>query len=531
MTCADLKEQDKSGKAPAVNVNPANPDTVPKFIDELPRPPVAAPVKTCQNTPLYVIEMQQTKHRFHSSFPPAIIWGYDGLYPGPTFEVMKDRTILVKWVNNLPLKHFLPVDRTLHGAVDSPEVRTVVHLHGANVAPDSDGYPDSWFTRHYALTGPTFKRKVYKYTNHQQAATLWYHDHSLGITRLNIYAGLAGMYIIRDSLEERLRLPAGKYEVPLIIQDRSFNEDGSLFYPDQPPFPVPVKPSVVPAFLGNTIVVNGRVWPQLKVEPRKYRFRILNASNTRGYDLALSENMDFYQIGTDGGLLNKPVQLKSISLEPAERCDIIIDFSKQEGRDITLLNSSDSSPNTGVIMRFKVVLPLENEDKSQLPDALYPMHMDHGMAHRTRFMTLSAETDAYGRPMLLLNNLMWSDPATEKPAYDSIEEWNILNLTAFPHPIHVHLVQFKILDRRPFDVKIYQETGIIKYTGPAEAPREYERGWKDTVKAEPGMNTRITMHFKDHTGDYVWHCHILEHEDHDMMRPLRVIKDCCPVHD
>jgi spore coat protein A len=523
---------DKPEKTPAANVDPSNPDTIPKFIDDLPRPPVVDPIKHCKNIPYYVIEMQEATHRFHKYFPPSTIWGYEGIYPGPTFDVMKDQTIMVKWVNNLPLKHFLPIDHTLHGAIDSPEVRTVVHLHGANVDSDSDGHPDAWFTRHYALTGHTFKRKIYKYTNHQQAATLWYHDHSLGITRLNVYAGLTGLYIIRDSLENRLNLPAGKYEIPLLIQDRTFNEDGSLFYPDGPPFPVEVKPSVVPAFLGNTIVVNGRVWPRLKVEPRKYRFRVLNGSNTRGYNLTLSNSQDFFLIGTDGGLLDKSVSLKSISLEPAERCDIIIDFSELKNQKITLMNSEDTSPHTGVVMQFKVVLPLENEDTSQIPKTLYPAgHMEHHMAHKTRFMTLSAKTDDYGRPMLLLNNLMWNDPVTEKPAFDSIEEWNILNLTAFPHPVHVHLVQFKILDRRPINVQIYEETGIIKYTGPAEEPKEYERGWKDTVKVEPGMNTRIIMHFKDHSGDYVWHCHILEHEDHDMMRPIRIIRDCYHVHD
>ncbi len=513
-----------------VDVNPANPATIPKFVDELPVAPIARPKCDADGKDYYEVEMVETLHRFHKCFPCSKVWAYDGICPGPTFEVFRDQTILVKWKNCLPLKHFLPVDHTLHGAIDTFDGRSVVHLHGANVDPASDGAPEAWFTREFELTGKSFKRKVYEYTNHQQAATLWYHDHSLGITRLNVYAGLAGFYLIRDTLEKRLKLPSGPYEIPIMIQDKSFNADGSLFYPDAPPFPVSVKPSVVPAFIGNTIAVNGKVWPYLEVEPRKYRFRILNASNTRGYTLRLSNGQSYYQIGTDGGLLHHPVELTSIELEPAERTDIIIDFSALEGQSITLLNAADPSPNTGVILQFRVVLPLKGTDHSQLPEELYPMdHLDEAMAAKHRTMTLSATTDEYGRPMLLLNNMMWQDPVTEKPELDSIETWNILNLTNFPHPIHVHLVQFRILDRRRFNVQLYQQQGILEYIGPAVEPEIYERGWKDTVKAEPGMANRIIMHFKDHIGQFVWHCHILEHEDHDMMRPFNVVEDCVPV--
>jgi len=509
-------------------VNPADPETIPKFIDPLPIPPVAKPAF---HDSYYEIEMKEARHQFHSYFPFTTVWGYEGMVPGPTFDVSKDQVIRVKWINNLPYKHFLPVDYTLHGAIDSPEVRTVVHLHGANVDWESDGHPDAWFTRDFARTGATFKRMVYEYTNHQQGTTLWYHDHAIGITRLNVYAGLAGFYLIRDSLERRLKLPRGDYEIPLMLQDKSFNEDGSLFYPDQPPFPVSVKPSVVPGFFGNTIVVNGKVWPHLRVEPRKYRFRIVNASNRRGYTLSLSNQEVFTQIGTDGGLMASPVQLTSIRLEPAERADLIIDFSKMQGQTITLQND-DPNPHLSVVMQFRVDLPLQGEDRTEIPALLYPaMELHEHMAHTVRDLTLSATTDDFGRPMLLLGERMWHDPATEKPAYDSVEIWNLINLTGGPHPIHVHLVQFRILERRPFNIERYRKKGIIEYTGPAQPPRDYERGWKDTVRAEAGMVTKIIMHFKEHTGNYVWHCHFLEHEDHDMMRPLRVIADTHPVQD
>jgi spore coat protein A len=506
-------------------VNPVNSDTIPKFMDRLPIPDIATPDELIGEAAYYEIVMKEAKHKFHSLFPLTTIWGYNGSYPGPTIETLKDKTVLVKWVNNLPTKHFLPIDHTIHGAIDTPDVRTVVHLHGANVDPQSDGYPEAWYTKHYSVTGPAFTKKIYEYTNHQHSTTLWYHDHSMGITRLNVYAGLAGFYLIRDNLEKRLNLPGGAYEIPIMIQDKSFNTDGSLFYPDTPPFPVDVKPSIVPGFLGNTIVVNGKIWPYLNVEPRKYRFRILNASNRRQYNLSLSDVEEFYQIGTDGGLLHHTAKISSFILFPAERIDIVIDFSKFQGKEITLLNV-DSDPNMKVIMKFKVVLPLKNKDTSEVPKELYPFeHLDEAMADNVRDLSLNVSTDHYGRPMLLLNNRMWMDPTTEKPELDSIEIWNLINPVNLTHPIHVHLVQFMILDRTPFNVQKYIDEGKIEYTGPAEVPLPFERGWKDVVRSDGGKITRIIMHFKDHAGDFVWHCHFLEHEDHDMMRPLRVTKD------
>ncbi len=522
----DANESKKTPMELTKEVDPAKPDTIPKFVDELTIPPVLTPKARDRNKSFYEIEMKAAMHRFHSYFPRTFLWGYEGISPGPTITTMRDEAVVVKWVNKLPLRHFLPIDRTIHGTKDTPEVRTVVHLHGAAVDSDSDGHPDAWFTRGLRATGYKFTSNIYHYTNHQQAATLWYHDHAIGITRLNVYAGLAGFYIIRDRLEPRLNLPSGEYEIPLMIQDKSFNSDGSLFYPSQPPFPTPVNPSVVPAFLGNTIVVNGKVWPHFKVEPRKYRFRILNASNTRSYTLKLSNDQSFYQIGTDGGLMSHPVELKSLNLDPAERADIIIDFSKNYKESITLINDVQD-PNTSRVMEFRVMVPLKCKDTSEIPEDLYHVEpIMPEMATRSRFLTLDASTDRFGRPLLLLNNRMWHDPVTEKPRVDSIEIWNLVNLTAFPHPIHLHLVQFQILDRIPFDVAHYNATGKIKYTGDPIPPLANEKGWKDVVRATAGHVTRIISHFKQ-TGDYVWHCHILEHEDYDMMRPLQVVSGLC----
>ncbi|NLZ49844.1 MAG: multicopper oxidase domain-containing protein [Clostridiales bacterium] len=508
-------------------VDPSKPNTIPKFVDKLPIPGVLTPDEKGEGYAYYDIVMRRARHRFHRDFPLTEIWGYNGTYPGPTIEAYKGQTVFVKWQNKLPCKHLLPVDKTIHGAINNPEVRTVVHLHGAEVAPDSDGHPEAWYTRDYITTGSKFSRKVYRYLNDQQATTLWYHDHALGITRLNVYAGLAGFYIIHDDLEERLNIPKGEYDIPLLIQDKSFNPDGSLFYPAEPANPVEgVYPSIVPAFIGNTIVVNGKLWPYHEVEPRKYRFRILNGSNTSGFTFKLSNGQSFWQIGTDGGLLQEPVEINSFMLEPAERIDLIIDFSQLEGETVTLMTDNED-PNTSNVMQFKVVLPLKKEDTTEIPKTLnHFMELNPTLAKQTRRVSLDTATDSHGRPLLLLNNLMWDDPATETPEYDSIEIWEIVNPTQFAHPIHLHLVQFQILDRRPFDVDYYRRTGRIRYfiNRRAEEPLPFERGWKDVVRAEAGKVTRIIAHFKNFYGDYVWHCHILEHEDFDMMRPLRVIK-------
>lgn len=508
---------------------PSDPNTITKFVDELPIPPVAKDMyekypDTCDKNH-YIITMKEAYHKFHSDFPSTYIWGYDGLYPGPTIEAFKDVSTFVEWRNNLPDKHFLPFDYTLHGTQDDPEVKTVVHLHGAKVKWESDGYPEAWYTRNYEITGPKFSRREYEYTNHQPGATMWYHDHAMGETRLNVYAGLAGFYILRDSLEKRLNLPKGDYEIPILIQDKSFNANGSLFYPDTPPFPVPVHPSITPGFFGNTIVVNGKVWPYLEVEPRKYRFRILNGSNRRQYTLSFSNNAPFIQIGTDGGFIDAPITLSSFSLDPSERVDVIVDFSNLKNETFTLINSDDAADeNTNVIMQFRVTKNLKCEDTSEIPETLrHVPALKEEDARVTRTISITPSTDHFGRPMLMLDNKMWSDPVSEMPVLDTIEVWNIVNAIPVPHPIHLHLIQFKLINRTPFDLDEFNDTGKIVFTGEPEEPKDYERGFKDTIHCPPGMVTKFIVHFTGFPGEYVWHCHFLEHEDHDMMRPMKVL--------
>lgn len=515
--------------------NPADPNTIEKFIDPLPIPKVLKPTeaKCCDknNKDFYSIEMLEADHRFHKHFPLTNIWGYDGTYPGPTIEANKDSRIKVEWINNLADKHFLPLDRTLHGTADSPEVRTVVHLHGANVAADSDGHPEAWYTRNYSEVGPTFKRKVYEYTNHQPGSTLWYHDHTAGITRLNVYAGLAGMYLIRDELEKRLNLPKDAYEIPIMIQDKTFNEDGSLFYPDNatPPVPEPV-PSTPSFFIGDTAVVNGKVWPYLNVEPRKYRFRILNASNLRAYGLSLSNGGTFTQIGTDLGLRRESLDINSFILEPAERIDVVIDFSKWEGEEIILTNGPGSTPpaegDMTQIMKFRVNKPLQCPDTSEVPKDLFHFHsVDISLAKRERTMQLDSSIDRFGRVIHLLNNKMWHEPTTEIVDLDTIELWHFVNNFEFPHAMHIHLVNFQIIGRKTFTNADFDRNGEYIFNPDSlTPPLDYEMGLKDTVRATPGEVTTVAMHFKQHTGDYVWHCHVLDHEDYDMMRPLKIIE-------
>jgi spore coat protein A len=528
---ADYVKYPRGPAAPKPKVNPSDPTTFSKFVDPMPIPAIAVPVSRSDQSKetFYQIKMKKAGHRFHKDFPITSIWGYNGTYPGPTIEVTKDVPIKVKWENSLPSEHFLPIDHTLHGTMDTPDVRTVVHVHGARVEADSDGHPEAWFSRGNKIVGGKYTREIYEYTNHQAGGTLWYHDHALGITRLNVYAGLAGFYLIRDFLETRLNLPRGPYEIPIMIQDKQFNEDGSLFYPDNatPPVDHPV-PSTPSLFFGNTIVVNGKVWPYLKVEPRKYRFRILNGSNLRAYDLKLSNEGVFHQIGTDLGLLHHPVDIRSFILEPAERIDVVIDFSEYKGQEIILLNDAPAppSPGTELILKFIVDHKLKSPDTSTIPGELMPFHkIDPSSATKERTMHLDETTDHYGRVLHLLNGKMWNEPATEKPKLDTIEIWHLVNHFAFPHPVHIHLVHFEILGRKVFTKDDFDKNGNYKFNLSSLAPPlAFENGPKDVARAEPGQVTSIIMHFKEHYGDYVWHCHILEHEDYDMMRPLIVEK-------
>jgi spore coat protein A len=505
---------------PALDVS-----TLAQFVDPLPIPEIAqstghrpSPVDSKQSVPFYRIQAQPIATKVHRDLQPTKFWGFGSSIPGPTFETRAGEPLLVEWVNGLPNEHFLPIDHTIHGAESNkPAVRTVVHLHGAKTRPESDGYPEDW-----VIPG---KSSLYFYPNEQDAAMLWYHDHALGINRLNVYAGLFGTFFVRDSVEDALNLPKGKYELPLILFDRLLTRDAQLLYPVSPD---PQSPWV-PEVFGDAILANGKLFPYLEVEPRKYRFRILNASNSRFYHLSFVNKADandvtaanrapFYQIGTDQGLLPAPVPLTSLEIAPGERADLVVDFTEHRGAPVVLKNDAF------VVMQFRVS-PTKVIDTSSLPPTLRPVpRIPESQAVQTRLLTLDEYVNKAGNPvMLLLNAAHWNMPVTETPVLGSTEIWRLINPTNDSHPIHLHLVRFQILDRQPYEPWLFQTKRQLHFLGPPEPPDANEAGWKDTVQAHSRMVTRIVVPFTGFTGRYVWHCHILEHEDNEMMRPYEVV--------
>ncbi|WP_052434916.1 multicopper oxidase family protein [Streptacidiphilus melanogenes] len=643
------------------------------------------------------------------------VWGYQvadrpASWPGCTVEAWEGRPTTVRYVNRLPwtghgsrLAPLLTVDQTIHWAdplhrMESFEpyrgpIPAVAHLHGGEVPSADDGGPDAWFTAN-GLHGPGYathgraaaNEAVYRYPNTQSACTLWFHDHALGVTRLNVYAGLAAFYLVRDRYDtgrpdNPLGLPADPYEIELAIQDRQFDTNGQLLFPDgsnkaaetivgPPPNPK-AHPYWIPAYLGDAMVVNGRTWPVLTVEPRRYRFRFLNGCNGRYLSMNLTHapNADrhdapsavpFWQIGTDGGLLDSPAELNTpgrpsaprLALAPAERADVIIDFAGLEGASLILTNTAVHSfprgqaPDPtldGQIMRIDVRLPLCGQDTTYDPASCEPLRGGHrrpapivrladprtgqvapGVPVHARRQLVINEQDTVkcytppppatpGTLIALVNNSPWtglragtdtpitgSRPdrygqglwLTERPRVGATEVWEMLDIAMFAHPMHIHLIQFQVLNRQNVDFRSYMRSwasefpggtfegqncdgtlGKVHYppgtvipgygpprdyltpnsdgalggnpafgphlVGPLIPPDPSEAGWKDTVNIMPGMVTRVIARwaptairagavkpgenrfdFDPTEGPgYVWHCHIIDHEDNEMMRP------------
>jgi spore coat protein A, manganese oxidase len=490
-------------------------DKLKRFADPLPTTEIARPAgmrpdpaNPAKKLPFYRMVMSETESRVHRDLEPTRLWGVNGISPGPVMEVRSGNGALVEWGNELPQRHLFTVDHNLMGAErEKPEVRSVVHLHGAKAPPESDGYPESWF-----VAG---KSATCHYPNRQDACMLWYHDHAMGINRLNIYAGLLGLYIIRDEAEDALGLPRGEHEIPLVLCDRKFTVDGQLIYDVSPD---PAAPWM-PEFYGNATLVNGKLFPYLEVQPTLYRFRVLNGSNAQFFNLSLSNRQPIAQIGTDQGLLPAPVPAKIVSLAPGERADLVVDFSGSGGQQVTL----KIGPVVEV-MQFRVARG--GSQGGSLPEKLRPVvPIPESSAVRTRLLTLNEYKSPKGESMtMLLGAAHWDMPVTETPALDTVEIWSLINLTEDVHPIHLHLVRFQILDRRSFDKLHYFVKGELRYIGSPLPPDPEEAGWKDTVRAHPQAVTRIIARFEGYAGRYVWHCHILEHEDNEMMRPFEVMQ-------
>jgi spore coat protein A len=321
--------------------------------------------------------------------------------------------------------------------------------------------------------------------------------------------------VIRDAREQALGLPSGKYEIPLVLFDRNARADGQLSYPVSAD---PARPWV-PEVFGELHLVNGKISPYLEVEPRRYRLRILNAANGRFYRLSVPDGVDVFQIGTDQGLLPAPIAVKHVLLAPAERADLLIDFAPHRGARIELASDAFA------LLQFRVgERPVR--DPSEMPRSLASLErLAESAAVQTRRLTLDESQNLVAESTgMLLNKTPWHMPITEKPVLGTTEIWEIINLTDDTHPIHLHLVRFQILDRRRFDAFQYMTQNTLRYVGPVMPPDPNEMGWKDTVRVNAKTVTRIIVPFSGYAGRYVWHCHILEHEDNEMMRPYEVVR-------
>jgi FtsP/CotA-like multicopper oxidase with cupredoxin domain len=608
-----------------------------------------------KNIDYYEISVRQFQQQIlPAGLPATTVWGYgavasrgnQGLLlhnaPSLTIEATWNRPIRVKWINELVdanggyLPHLLPVDPTLHwanppggeagrdtrptfestpGRYTGP-VPVVTHVHGAvGVGDESDGYAEAWYlpaasdipagyategtwydffagkaaASYGAAWGPGFA--IFQYPNENRASTIWYHDHALGMTRLNVYAGPAGFYLIRggpagddavlDSRsgktavlpgpapQENDKFPPKKtyYEIPIAIQDRSFNNEGSLFYPDTRAFfdgfagpfipDTNVSPIWNPEFFGNMMMANGNTWPFQTVEQRRYRFRFLNGCQSRFLILDFSNipGVEVWQIGNEGGFLAAPVNITAshdnhLLLGLAERADVIVDFTNVPLGNHILGNVGPDEPfgggvpgvdfpvadpdSTGQIMQFQVI-PAGTADRTTPPEFLVlPAITPLPAEARTRKLALiEMMSNVHDGPSeAVLGNVdddgvamhkMWADSVSENPGVGDTEMWELYNFTEDAHPMHIHEITFEVVSRQPITFVVDEEGGIsgVALADEPRGPEAWETGFKDTVIAYPGEVTRVRAKF-DHAGQFVWHCHIVEHEDNEMMRPYRI---------
>jgi FtsP/CotA-like multicopper oxidase with cupredoxin domain len=682
-----------------VTQNTMDPMSIPQFASPMVIP-LAMPGKFSKNKDKYKIAVRQFQQQIlPTGYPSTTVWSYGSIdhpgtfnYPAFTIEATYNKDTQVQWRNELfdamgnPLQHVVPVDPSLHWAnpigmrdtrpdsgdaaywmhpyLNGPNgnytgpVPMVTHVHGAHTHEDSDGYPEAWYLPPQAYADPNITyptgtfydafsnsynhnwspgTAMFKYPNNQRATTLWYHDHTLGMTRLNVYAGPAGFYLLRggpdDEVGGTLPSPApgvgddpfgsGYYEIPIVIQDRSFTDAGQLWYPLYRAFfegleaqnlQIPFAPDTTlggvysdiapiwqPEFFADVMVVNGVSWPYLDVEPQLYRFRFLNGCNSRFLILQFDPGVPVYQIGAEGGFLPAPADIAGnspypgmILMAPAERADVVVDFRGHANQTIRLLNFGPDDPfgggeidvdfdaanpdTTGQVMEFRVgatsqlppdaftdpedlVLPAITPLTPTTPPR--PLSLNEEMSHfvyvpfdagEDEFVLDSNGTlwevaadevpietspgvwtlprldgvvwdrpwtaDHFGPAAALLgtlnpdgtgNSLLWMDPVTENPTVGSTEEWVIYNFTADAHPIHIHLVQFQVVGR-------FEADGVTLIGGPEPS----ETGFKDTVISYPDQVTKVVARF-DIPGRFVWHCHIVEHEDNEMMRPYDVV--------
>jgi spore coat protein A len=445
-----------------------------KFSQLLRIPHILNPVRSDATTDYYEITQKEADVEFMPGMRTRI-WGYEGMFPGPTIKARRGRAAVVRQTNLL-------------------QGETVVHLHGGVTEPASDGFPTDMI-----MPGES---RSYVYPNQSRGATLWYHDHAMDHTAHNLYMGLAGLYIIEDESEAGLGLPSGEYDVPLILQDRSFGQDGNFSYHAGRAGRIGAR--------GAVMLVNGVPWPRFEVATRKYRFRILNGSNATAFEIALGNGRPLTQIATEGGLLTMPIECPSIPLAMAERTEVIVDFSGYPlGTQIVLNNVGGEGPKSE-IMRFDVTR--EEHDGNSIPEKLGDWEpLDPKLAVRTREIEFGISMEFNIHPLIWTINGKKFNPnaSLAQVEYGQVEIWHLKNRKFGSleklHPVHVHLVNFQILERNG---------------GP---PKPWERGWKDTVSLGKGEEVKIIMKFDGHRGRYLMHCHNLEHEDHNMMARFDVV--------
>src|SRR4051812_48439326 len=450
-------------------------------------PPVAVPVARTADTDLYSLSQVQAPAEILPGLTTPI-WGYNGITPGPTIVVPQGRKTLVRQLCDLPAVH--PTLRY--------NVWTSTHLHGSASLPEFDGYASDF-------TNPG-EYKDYQYPNFQEARTLWYHDHGVHITAPNAYMGLAAFYILHDPHELALPIPHGVYDLPVVVKDAMFTNTGELIFDD----------GGGSGMFGDVILANGRPWPAMPVERRKYRFRFLNASVSRSYRLALSTGDPFTVIGTDGGLMPAPAETTSLRFGMAERYEIVIDFAKYPiGTRVVLQNlglpNNIDFDTTSVIMAFDVAAEATNPLNNTIPPVLNPddpaMRLTADQAVTTRRMEFKRQGGEW-----TINGQTWEDVINSgftqviaSPKLGDVEIWELQNNSnGWFHPVHIHLVDFKILDRN------------------GQPPLPYEHGPKDVVYVGEGETVRVLMRFGPQVGRYMMHCHNLVHEDHDMMVQFEV---------
>lgn len=605
-----------SALSPPVPPPPSVADVFPlrRWAQEVPRPSVIKPSYYDDNgIPVFNVRAKAGQKFVHPDLEKLGLatpfWGYNGEWPGPTFDVVQGQPIRVNFINELSngsassngkCQHFLPIDRKVQHSSQAGEneCKIVTHLHGAEVGQNSDGYPDHWQDSDGNLWDGSKGYQSYYYNNEQRPFTTFYHDHTLGVTRLNVYAGLAGFYLLRGEKEAALNLPSGEYEQAFLIQDRSFKPDGSLFYPDNKADGDEV--FINPEYFGDHILVNGVVWPYKTVERRAYRFRILNACNSRfiTWKLARSPSSStrgrviypkVWLLGRDHGFFNKPIDIsqETITLAPSERLDIVMDFFPvPAGEEFVVVNEAGSpypdgdpagSPDgvntfenitSGVqpeeLLLFKVS---GYKSKTGLPTSTPPAVPSLLDSKFTRLVSSKgepvvpvakrrriflSELVVNDRNFLQLDHLRWSDepsmgydedavivplptdanpngidhtqakPLTEAPHLGEYELWTLVNPTADTHPIHTHPVSFQVVSRQAFNTTLYEEEGKVELLDDVIVPKEIEQGWKDVVMAPSGFVTTLLLRFNGHTGVFPVHCHILEHEDNEMMRRYNI---------